>query len=88
MTKKELVGIISKEEDIPLYECERIITRFQKIVMDRLKMGDEVKMNGFGVFYINKFKERKAHDFKTGKTISIPSRDVFSFRFTKRNNHV
>ena len=50
------------------------------IIRDSLRLGDKVKISGFGTFVVNQKHARRGRNPQTGDSITIDSRRVLSFK--------
>ncbi len=64
MTKNELIEKISESVGIRKEEAEDIYFMFLKFIIDSLRKGEEVKISGFGTFYVKKVKGKIEIIFK------------------------
>lgn len=48
-------------------------------IENQLKQKKPIQIRGFGTFYFRISKEKKAHDFKTGNTITLPEKEIICF---------
>jgi integration host factor subunit alpha len=79
LTKIELANNIhevlgfNKRESMDIIEC------FFEEMRNVLQQGKEVKLSGFGNFYLRDKSERPGRNPKTGKIIPVSSRRVVTF---------
>jgi len=79
MNKKELIDKIAHETGKTLKETEGFLKSFLKVTTEELKMGEEVRLVGFGTFKVMDRKERKGINPKTLESIDIPGKRVPKF---------
>ena len=48
-------------------------------IENQLKQKKPIQIRGFGTFYFRISKGKKAHDFKTGNTITLPEKEIICF---------
>jgi DNA-binding protein HU-beta len=92
MVKKELVREVrervkkrvEKETWVKKEVIEAAVDEVFKVIVERVKEGDEVYIRGFGRFFPKKRKARFGYDLKRSKKIPIPERVVFAFRPSKK----
>ncbi|MFC2075059.1 HU family DNA-binding protein [Bdellovibrionota bacterium] len=80
MNKTQLINAISKDTNQTKADTERYLNSFVTTVKKTLKRGQEVRVTGFGRWYVSKRKARKGRNPQTGATIRIPARKVPAFR--------
>ena len=83
MRKRELVGAIARELDLPAKQVEQVIDQVFARIGDELVANKRMEIGGFGVFTAAHYKARKIHIPKTGKTIMIPARALVRFKEAK-----
>ncbi|SNR59446.1 DNA-binding protein HU-beta [Humidesulfovibrio mexicanus] len=75
MKKSELISWISKLEEMPQGDVERVLDRLGAVVVTELSGGPgEVSLPGIGKLKANQRNERAGYNPKTGKPIRIPAR--------------
>lgn len=83
MTKADIIEIISRSTGIGKLETEAVVRGFMETVEQAMLRGDTIELRGFGVFKLEKRKSRTARDFKNNTTLTVPSRTLPSFQFSK-----
>ncbi len=68
----------SKEQAAALFESTL------ELIKQSLEKGEEVKISGFGKFYVIEKKARNGRNPQTGKPMIIAPRRVVSFRYSSR----
>ena len=75
MNKQELIGHVADRAGLSRNDAARAIETMLEVVTATLKRGDEVRLVGFGTFYVASRKACKGRDPRTGETIHVkPSR--------------
>jgi DNA-binding protein HU-beta len=83
MNKNELVAFIANDADITKTDATKAVDSFVKAVGSALKKNDEVRLVGFGSFYISKRKATQGRNPRTGAAIKIPAAKLPKFRAGK-----
>jgi len=81
--KKDLIVKKVKEIGLTNDEAKNIVELFFKIIKDELSAGNEVKISGFGKFYVKSRKERKTKSPRTGREVITPARKEASLKFSE-----
>jgi len=80
MNKKELVELISVRTGVSKDKVSGILESTHEAIIEFLKKGEEVKIAGFGTFYVKKRESRKGRNPKTGEIIQIKEANIPKFR--------
>ena len=80
MYSNELVKRISAETHLSERIIREVLTETQTVIRDTLKSGQDVRLPGFGLFYVRQKKATKVRSVRTGKTVDVPARRVPAFR--------
>ncbi|MBI2027731.1 MAG: HU family DNA-binding protein [Deltaproteobacteria bacterium] len=83
MNKAQLVDQLSKDAKLTKAECERVLNSFVDTIRKSLKKGQDVKITGFGRWYVSKRKARAGRNPQTGATIKIPASKVPAWKSGK-----
>ena len=83
MNKTQLVEQLAKEAQLTRADTERCLNALVETVKRTLKKGQEVKITGFGRWYVSKRKARTGRNPQTGAEIKIPAAKVPAFRSGK-----
>jgi DNA-binding protein HU-beta len=83
MNKNELVAFIANDADITKTDATKAVDAFVKAVGTALKKNDEVRLVGFGSFYISKRAATQGRNPRTGAAIKIPAAKLPKFRAGK-----
>lgn len=80
MNKSQLIEAIAKETKMTKSDTEKAVNSMFNHIEKTLKKGQEVRLTGFGRWYVSKRKARTGRNPQTGATIKIPARNVPAFR--------
>lgn len=83
MNKAELVDQVAKDTQLTKADCERVVNALVGTVRKTLKKGQEVKITGFGRWYVSKRKPRTGRNPQTGAEIQIPASKVPAWKSGK-----
>lgn len=79
MNKTELVERIAEEAAVPTSEAHKHFEAFERVVIEALKGGEEVRIMGFGKFSVRERKAREGRNPQTGEKIKIAAQKVPAF---------
>jgi DNA-binding protein HU-beta len=80
VNKIGLVTSIAKKAQLKKAEAESALDAFIETVQDELSQGGEVRLIGFGTFYVAKRAAMDGRNPKTGEPIAISERIVPKFK--------
>ena len=80
ITKLELANYLHKKMGLPKKDCLDFVNSFFTEISNSLEKGEEVKLSGFGNFFLSKKKARPGRNPKTGKEHVISARTSISFK--------
>lgn len=83
MTRKDLVNRVAKKFGFKKKEAESIVKYVFQEIVETVKKGERVSIQGFGAFEQRELKEREIRNPRTGEKIKVPTRKkvVFIPRF-------
>ena len=84
LKKADMVKSINDQLGLPKNKSTDIVESFLEIIKQSLENGEEVKIRGFGKFYIIDKKARNGRNPQTGKPMIIQPRRVVCFRYSSR----
>ncbi|MCP2520144.1 HU family DNA-binding protein [SCandidatus Aminicenantes bacterium Aminicenantia_JdfR_composite] len=84
MNKHDVITKMAKNSGITARQAEKTLNSFLLVVEEALKRGEQVKIVGFGTFYVANRKARKGRNPRTGEEIKIPEKRVIKFRPSQR----
>lgn len=80
MNKQDLVDALAKETGLTKADLERSLNAMMRIIQERVKLGEDVTLMGFGTFTASIRKARQGHDPYNGVSISIPEMTLPRFK--------
>ena len=87
MNKKELIRRLSEENGITKTAATQLLNATLSVIQKTLKKGIDVKISGFGRWFVLERKSRSSRNPRTGEIIYIPASRVPSFKCGKRLKH-
>ncbi len=82
LKKEGLVKLIEEELGFPKNRSKELVESVLEIMKQSLEEGEEVKINGFGKFFLIDKKARNGRNPQTGEDVIIEPRRVVSFKFS------
>lgn len=76
LTKAKIIEKISTETNINKKDIRGVVGIFFQKITETLEKGEEVKLSGFGNFYLRDKKERLGRNPKTKEECLIPPRRI------------
>lgn len=83
MNKNELISKVSEEANITKADAAKAVDAVVAAITKSLKKGGEVRLVGFGTFYVTKRKATNGRNPRTGKPIKIKASNQPKFRSGK-----
>ncbi|MBL1422529.1 MAG: HU family DNA-binding protein [Alphaproteobacteria bacterium] len=83
MNKNELVSAVAEKAELTKVDAAKAVDALFEAVTASLSGGDEVRLVGFGSFYISNRKASKGRNPRTGEAIDIPAAKLPKFRAGK-----
>ncbi len=83
MNKNELIAAVAEKAELTKVDAAKAVDALFEAVTGSLKGGDEVRLVGFGSFYISNRKASKGRNPRTGEAIDIPAAKLPKFRAGK-----
>ncbi len=80
LTKADMAESLFNEIGLNTREARELVDLFFQEMKASLTVGEQVKLSGFGNFYLRDKKERPGRNPKTGENVPIPARRVVTFR--------
>ena len=81
INKKDLIEIISKEQDqLPYRDIELSVKTIIKSMVNSLRKGERIEIRGFGSFSLRYRKSRVGRNPKSGQSVNIEERYVPHFK--------
>jgi DNA-binding protein HU-beta len=79
MTRKDLIDKVAKKFGLKKKDAEAIVKYIFHEIVEAVKRGERVSIQGFGAFELREMKERKVRNPKNGEEIRIPVRKKIVF---------
>ncbi len=83
MNKNELISAVADKAELTKIDAAKAVDALFGAVTASLKAGDEVRLVGFGSFYISNRKASKGRNPRTGEPIDIAAAKLPKFRAGK-----
>lgn len=83
MNKKDLVKILAKKSFLPLKKAGEVVDNLLEIIVSCLYCGEEIRLQGFGIFWAKFYKSRDFCIQNGSEFAQIPARFVPKFRCSK-----
>ena len=83
MNKNDLVAAVASKADMSKTDAQSAVEAVLDIIGKALKKGDDVRLVGFGTFYVTKRAASKGRNPRTGETIQIESSKLPKFKAGK-----
>ncbi|VFP79100.1 integration host factor subunit alpha [Buchnera aphidicola] len=80
LTKAEISDYLFNKLELSKQDIKNLVEIFFEEVRKSLEIGEEVKLSGFGNFYLRDKKQRPGRNPKTGENVSISARRVVVFK--------
>ncbi|HDH91335.1 MAG TPA: HU family DNA-binding protein [Candidatus Aenigmarchaeota archaeon] len=83
MTKHELIRQVASETGLKQIEVEKVLNSFVATVTKKLVEDRKVRINGLGIFSVNRRSKRTVRNPRTGEKITVPAKNVVRFKPAK-----
>lgn len=83
MNKNDLAAAVAAKIEMSKTQATEAVEAMLDIITRALKKGTEVRLVGFGSFYVRNRKASKGRDPRTGATISIKATKLPKFKAGK-----
>jgi nucleoid DNA-binding protein len=80
MTKKEIVKKIAEEVSLPSATVHAAVQTIFDGIIETLVQEGRIELRNFGVFQVKQRKARQARNPRTGEAVSVPRRNVVTFK--------
>ena len=84
LTRDDLAEVVRKEVGFSKLESRQLVDLVLERVVQALELGEDVKLNNFGVFEIRQKRERVGRNPRTGATATISPRRTITFRASSK----
>jgi len=88
LTKADIIKSIQDQFGLPKDRSIDMVESVLEIIKQTLVNGEEVKISGFGKFYLIEKKARNGRNPHTGEHIIIEPRRIVSFKYSARARDV
>ncbi len=83
LKKRDIIDNILMEIPMPRREAQDIVESIIEIIKDKLALGEEVLVSGFGKFCVQEKKERMGRNPATDSEMILPKRKIVTFKCSK-----
>lgn len=80
MNKTELVAVAAEKTALTKKDAEAVITAALDAIAGALRVGDDVRLVGFGTFGVRERAERTGKNPRTGELVKIPAATIPTFK--------
>lgn len=80
LNKTDIISSIVKKTGITKKDSAAVLNTLISVITDALAKKQGIRLVGFGSFKVSYRKARKGRNPQTGKSLTIPSRDVPVFK--------
>lgn len=80
MSKADLIRNVASETGITLASATKAVEVFTSSIVEALKAGESVNLQGFGTFKAVNKEERVGRNPQTGDPLTIPAKTVAKFK--------
>ena len=80
VTRADLTDAVHRETGLPRHEAAQLVDMAIEAIAERLSVGEQVMISGFGTFRVRDKRAREGRNPKTGEPAPIPARCVVTFR--------
>jgi integration host factor subunit alpha len=84
LTRKELAEVMNEQLGYPQNTCAALVDAFLGRMKDALLDAESIKLVHFGTFTVRDKQPRRGRNPRTGEVITIKSRQMVTFRPSKR----
>lgn len=83
MTKSDLIDTIAADTGLTKADVDRVLRGYERGITDALKLGQEVRLAGFGTFSRQDRPASEGRNPRTGEKIAIAAKRVVKFKPSK-----
>ena len=83
VTTKHLAATIGERHEMPQKQAALLLTDLVALMIDHLKTGDRLRINGLGILEVKNRPARQGRNPATGETIQIKASKKIAFRPAK-----
>lgn len=83
MNKARLIEVFAQKNNLTKTHSEKILNILMDTIQGTLKKGEEVKISGFGKWYVNQRNPRVSKNPQTGEAMKISAFKTPAFKASK-----
>jgi DNA-binding protein HU-beta len=83
VTTKHLAASLADQQDLPQKQANLLLTNLVDLMVDHLKKGDRLRINGLGILEVKNRAARTGRNPATGEVIQIKASKKIAFRAAK-----
>lgn len=83
MNHTDLVEKVAEATDLSKALASKAVEAVVKTIIETIKVGEEVRVTGLGIFDVAERESRQGRNPRTGESIDIPSSKALRFRAGK-----
>jgi DNA-binding protein HU-beta len=83
MNHTDLVEKVAEATEMPKVAAGRAVEAVVQTILETLKGGEEVRVNGLGIFDVGTREARQGRNPQTGESMQIPASKALRFRAGK-----
>jgi DNA-binding protein HU-beta len=83
VTTKHLAASIADQQELPQKQVNLLLTNLVELMVDHLKKGDRLRINGLGILEVKSRASRPGRNPATGAVIQIKASKKIAFRAAK-----
>lgn len=80
MYKTEMIRRVARETRLSQRVVAVVLAAGQRLIAERLRAGDAVRLPGFGTFYPSPRRAGTVRRIRTGRPVAVPAHTVAAFR--------
>jgi integration host factor subunit alpha len=80
LRRKELAEVLNEKALYPASKCAEYVDMIFEIMAETIERGENIKIQGFGVFRVREKRARKGRNPKTGERMEISARWIVTFK--------
>ena len=83
LVKADIVQTLLDQAEIPKQEAKTLVEAVFELMKETLESGEDVRISGFGKFYLRKKAPRKGRNPATGGDLTLNARRVIMFKSSR-----
>ncbi len=83
MTRADIAGAVAAKMSVTLKQADEMVREYEAAIVRALVSGQEVRLNGFGVFKLQHREARMARNPRTGEQQPVDAKTVPKFQPSK-----